>query len=200
MQNNLSTTIKAYFKLSPSELDNYVKKVDLDTELKDYVKEAPTDGFTYGRRDKQWVELEASAVRNTRLRWGTSIKEIFKSYGVPDYEPEDDVTTLPFRADLYQSGKDTYIKVLNISVPVDSYVWVCCSHKVINIQCQYSGGIDGNSGGESIAGIWDYQLIPDKTVTGSDGVPYYCYRTSDMLSAGNNWTLIVEVNAHKESD
>ena len=188
MHSNLNTTIKAYFKLSPSELDNYVRKTDLESELGEYVKEAPTDGFTYGRRDKQWVELEASAVRNLRLRWGTADKEVLNG---------DDIVSLEKRADMYQEGKDTYVKILTIPVVQDSYIWLCCSRKIVGVECELS---------EGYMGPWDYQLIKGKdtpdsnTVLGADGVPYYCYRTTDKLSAGHTWTILVTMNAHRESD
>lgn len=201
MRNNLHTTIKAYTKISPSLFENYVKTEDLNKQLADYVKEAPTDGFTYGRRNKEWVELEASAVRNVRLRWGTSKKEKFISYGEEGYLPEDDVTLLPYRTDIYKEGQKVYTKILTIPVAEDSYVWVCCSHKILRIQCELNGELDGKPGGPSaIAEVWDYSMIPDTTVTGSDGVPYYCYRTNDMLGAGHTWILVLEINAHKESD
>lgn len=183
MQNNLRTTISAYVKLSPSELDKYVKRADLDTELADYVKEAPADGFTYGRKDKQWVELEASAVRNIRIRWGTSKK--------PVLDGEDIVGELISRDDIYQEGADVYTKTMTINVAEDSYVWFCCSRRILAIYCELS---------EGYMGPWDYQLIPDGTVMGTDGVAYYCYRTESMLSAGHSWKTLVKIKAHRDSD
>ncbi len=184
MQNNLHTTIKAYVKLSPSVLSNYVESEDLKKQLQDYVKEAPTDGFTYGRRNKEWVELEATAVRNVRLRWGTSIKEIFTS-------GSDDITNLEFRQDIYKEGQDKYVLRKSLPVTSNSYGWICCSHKILSIQCKL---------GEGYMGPWDSELTPKETVMGADGVPYYCYRTVDKLGSGHSWELLIEIDAHKESD
>ena len=189
MQNNLHTTIKAYVKLSPSVLSNYVETEDLKKQLQDYVKEAPTDGFTYGRRNKEWVELEATAVRNVRLRWGTSLKETFAL--VEGQTGSDDITNLEFRQDIYKEGQDKYIIRKSLPITSRGYGWVCCSHKILSIQCDLGGGY---------MGPWDYEPIPEETVTGADGIPYYCYRTVDILSAGYSWELLIEINAHKESD
>ncbi len=192
MQNNLVTTIKAYYKLSPDELSNYVRKSDLSTELENYVKEAPTDGFTYGRRDKQWVELEASAVRNIRLRWGTSRNAVLNNDSIVSLENRKDLDT-----QYYKEGDDVFTYMPTVSVPEDSYVWLCCSRKIVGVKCEI---------GEGYLGPWDYKLVPgadtpdSSTVIGADGLPYYCYRTDSMLSAGHTWKLFVEIKVHKESD
>ena len=181
MENRLRTTISAYMKVSSAELNNYVRRDSLDTELKDYVKEAPDDGFTYARRNKHWIELEDSVVRNLRLICGASTKEQLDGTEIVNLGPAQDV---------YQEGKDTYTMIVSIpALKEDSYVWVCCSREVVSIGCQVPG---------SHAIPWIYSQVPATTVRGDDGAYYYCYRTNEQLQKDASWYLIITMKAHKD--
>ena len=69
----LKTTLRAYKKVSPSILEDYVKKEDLETTLENYVTEAPTDGKIYGRKDKAWIALkEAAALSENMVFYGSN--------------------------------------------------------------------------------------------------------------------------------
>ena len=54
---DLKMTLKAYQKVSPSILSDYVTKTELNTQLEDYVTEAPNDNKEYARKNKGWVEI-----------------------------------------------------------------------------------------------------------------------------------------------
>ena len=79
-ENNLKATIKAYQKISPSILNNYVTKNDLSEELSNYVTEAPVDSNVYARKDKAWVEIDARfADNNAYLIYGSNTSAILTS-------------------------------------------------------------------------------------------------------------------------
>lgn len=76
-ENNLKATIKAYQKISPSILGNYVTKDNLSEELSNYVTEAPVDSNVYARKDKAWVEIDTRfADNNTYLIYGYNKSDI----------------------------------------------------------------------------------------------------------------------------
>lgn len=120
MQFNLKTTLTAFPKLSPSILENYVTKDELDqkdyvshtelsTILLDFVKEVETDGTSvvYGRVKGAWVPVvdipeQASGI----MCWGMinsdilSAEQLFNELkrqnflsGVNEYSVEDTPTS-----------------------------------------------------------------------------------------------------------
>lgn len=49
--------LKAYQKVTPSILEDYVTQEQLNTKLEDYVTEAPVDDKLYARKNKTWADI-----------------------------------------------------------------------------------------------------------------------------------------------
>lgn len=104
MQMNLNTTLKAYPKISPSI-------------LKDYVTEAPADGKTYGRKNKQWVPIMDNTIL---VYFGASTEEIMTS---------DILENLSKKA-LPTDTNSTGVIIANNE---PSYLWLCSTFPVESI-------------------------------------------------------------------
>ena len=172
----LNTIVNAYQKVSPSILTEYITKEELE---KEYVKEAPDDGGVYGRQDKQWVELEPDTVRKIQLYYGDSSKSTFTTFA--------DITGLKNHDEIARLSKETAQQAVIKDYVLDqaNYIWVCCSSKVTSILCFDDsltvGCVYTNSNSE-------------ESISGDDGLTYYCYRLESHLIKSHPWNfkIIIE--------
>ena len=162
----LTMTIRAYQKVSPSALSNYITRDQLEEELNNYVTEAPEDGKIYARQDKQWSELQKEAqAQDTLLIFGSN-------------------STLTLDANLldkldrkYNLGKDPKSFDIDYTMTEQGYFWICTNNELKNIR-------DGNLG-------WSADFIKQKNMIEYDNQFFYCYSITDELIAWN-WKFIVE--------
>lgn len=110
MQFNLNTTIKAYQKLSPSLLVNYVQ-------------EAPTDGKVYGRKDRQWVKLYPD---NIMVLYGTTK---YSTISLDMMESFKVVNNLDYKDQTFNLKLET----LDDGSCEGEYIWFCASVPISSI-------------------------------------------------------------------
>lgn len=170
MQMNLKTTIKAYPKLSPSILNNYVT-------------EAPLDGKTYARRKGQWVDILPSDIL---ILTGYSYFNMLTSSEI--FNDEDTDYILDLKNIKYTTLNITTKKeVTNIEIPENDhgYCWICSTVPLNSITIDFGTGemtIDYSKQKNNVV-----VKIPEDSGTSFSGeqVSFYCYVTEDLTD--NNW-------------
>lgn len=184
MQMNLKTTLRAFPKVSPSILQDYVTKDDLNNQLENYptseeltstlenyVTEAPADNNVYGRENKDWVQLEQDVKKvSKQLYFGESAENQLDS--------EQEILNLPGSATI-DANASTYL--LNYDQFSQGYMWIVCTSPLKSI-------IWGTMGL-----VADY-IEQQAKITGdcaSDNITYYCYRIREELTPGQQLYLLM---------
>lgn len=165
---NLKMTLKAYQKVSPSTLGNYITKDDLELILKDYVTEAPADGNTYGRKGKDWTELKDSSIVNPILLYYGATQTLVVDYTILNQIADQNSITLDGTIQNY---------TVNINTNINSYIWFCSTQPIKRI-------VDPQTN-------WACDFIKQKNeVIDQNNNSFYCYRIELMLIP-KNWEFIL---------
>lgn len=154
MRSNLKTVLSAYTRVTSEVLDGYVT-------------EAPADGNTYGRKDKQWVQLSDESDYFTFTVGGLDKEKI----------EVNDLTNLGQALNPTSSKFD-----VSFDLKTDSYVWFC-STKAVDYIAQV-GGLE-----------IDYETTPIELIktTGNKSTKWYCYRSTQQLLSGH-WNLTIKLS------
>lgn len=176
---NLKTTLKAYPKLSPSILNDYVTKDSLDTTLEDYttkeflgttldnyVEEAPVDNKPYARKDESWVPIKDEALSVAKTIFYGSNKEL-------QLDNESEILELQNKITLVAEEKSY---VINYNQTEEGYLWIVCTDPISSIAL---GGV-----------MADYEQQIAVIGSNNSNAKYYCYRIRDMLIP-NQWIFTV---------
>lgn len=167
----LKTTLRAYKKVSPSILEDYVKKEDLETTLENYVTEAPTDGKIYGRKDKAWIALkEAVALSENMVFYGSNNQL--------QIDTEEEIFNLDNYATM-AAGATSY--TVNYNQAENGYLWIVCTAPIKSILWGAMGLIA------------DYVEQQAQIISKADpNISYWCYRIRDELVA-NQWVFNIHI-------
>lgn len=158
----LKTTLNAYPKLSPSILSNYVTKDDLSQQLDNYVEEAPVDSKLYARENESWVEILPE----------TKALPIKLHYGANSDLQIDNISDVEALSEFTMLSADTASYILNYTLSANGYLWICSSRPVKSIIWGAMGLIA------------DYEYQTAVISSNNNQEVYYCYRITDMLTAG----------------
>lgn len=161
MRFNLSAKVNTYPKISPSALINCVT-------------EAPLDNNLYGRKDKEWVEIEQCKCRKEKIQiyCGESDKTILENFS--------DMESLPVYKE-FLSANTYEIYINNYELSQVGYFWICCNFKVSEIYCP-------NVGKDLACYYTDNE---GKIIKDNYGMEYYCYRLKYKLIADHPWNFKV---------
>lgn len=178
---NLKTTLKAYPKLSPSILNDYVTKDSLDTTLEDYttkeflgttldnyVEEAPVDNKPYARKDESWVPIKDEALFVAKTIFYGSNKEL-------QLDNEAEILELQNKITLVAEEKSY---VINYNQTEEGYLWIVCTDPISSITLGTMGVMA------------DYEQQIAVIESDNSDAKYYCYRIRDMLIP-NQWIFTV---------
>ena len=183
MQLNLKTTLRAFPKLSPSILENYVSKEELEakdyvnhTELKqsvtnitnmmsDFVKDVSDDdsGIIYGRQKGKWVPvININESTNGIICWGIN--------SAPTITPE---VLLSLHRQMTINNTDEYL--VEEAPSQNGYFWFASTSPI-----RY---VTANNGLEFKQGLTDATTLIIQ-YNGSS-VLFYCYRTPKLVALPN---------------
>lgn len=165
MSVRLTTKLRAYPKMFPSILEDYVKKID-----------NPTKDAIYGMRNNEWVEIVPGDIS---IRYGSSpfcviVDNTHDTVGNTQLIPANcAVITSLTEMKVPMSLKASTLDII-IDMPKDGYCWICSSVPLNSINDKATGW------------VIDYRKQKDNVVMlNEDGTEttYFCYVT-DLLKGG----------------
>ena len=183
---NLRTTLKAYPKMSPSILSNYVTKDELQEKnyvthselnetLKDFVKEVvnPEPMAIYGRQNGEWISiLSLPEVIDSVLCYGTVSDSILNA---------EELLTLN-RFGVAEKCKEYLIEYEPTKA---GFFWFCCTDEIAEVIA--------DNGLKYRLGIIKQPDTLEVIMQGKK-VNFYCYRTVNKLVAMPGVTCNFRVN------
>ena len=170
---NLKTSLKAYPKISPSILENYVTKdelsqkdyvnhTDLNTILADFVRdvEVENDGIIYGRQKGKWVPVVAiKEQENGIICWGMNTSQTLTADGLMALNRQIAI-------------KDVNEYLVEYIPTVNSYYWFASTIPI--------RGVIANNGLEYLQPI--IESTPITIEYNGSPLLFYCYRTPKLVA------------------
>lgn len=170
---NLKTTLRAYAKVSPSilsnyvtrdELDNYVTHSELEVILRQFVREGENldPAVIYGRKNGEWVPVLSVPDEMTNVL----------CYGMlPDNDFIDSAELVQLNRLGIENGCYEYL--IEYEPTKNGYFWFCSTAEIKEITADM--------------GLEYKQPVlqqPDKVdvLMGGDKLSFYCYRTNKLVA------------------